>query len=93
MALSTVAAFVAGFGAGWIGRSVAGSTREALVQTLVAAHKVRDGARRIVAEQVEWAEDLLAEGRARYEQLGQPAPIDDEVPPQVLEMRKRERAA
>jgi hypothetical protein len=93
MALSTVAAFAAGFATGWVGRSVAGSTREALVQALVAAHKVRDGARRIVAEQVEWAEDLLAEGRARYDQLREAPPIDDEVPPQVLELRKRERAA
>ena len=92
MALSTVAAFVAGFATGWVGRSVTGSSREALVQALVTAHKVRDGARRIVAEQVEWAEDLLAEGRARYDLLREGAPIDDEVPPQVLQM-KRERAA
>jgi hypothetical protein len=87
MALSTVAAFVAGFATGWVGRSVTGSTREALVQTLVAAHKVRDGARRIVAE------DLLAEGRARYDLVRGGIPIDDEVPPQVLELKKRERAA
>jgi hypothetical protein len=93
MALSTVAAFAAGFATGWIGRSVAGSTREAIVQTLVAAHRVRDEARRIVAEQVEWAEDLLAEGRARYDQLSRAAPIDDDAPPQVLEMKRRERAA
>ena len=93
MALSTVAAFVAGFASGWVGRSVAGSTREALVQTLVVAHKVRGEARRIVAEQVEWAEDLLAEGRARYDQLREAPPIDDEVPPRVLEIKKRERAA
>jgi hypothetical protein len=93
MALSQVAAFVAGFATGWVGRSVTGSSREALVQTLVAAHKLRNGARRIVAEQVEWAEDLLAEGRARYDLLREGAPIDDEVPPQVLEMKKRERAA
>jgi len=93
MALSTVAAFVAGFATGWVGRSITGSTREALVQTLVAAHKVRDGARRIVAEQVEWAEDLLAEGRARYNLVRGGVPMDDEVPPQVLELKKRERAA
>jgi hypothetical protein len=93
MALSTVAAFAAGFATGWVGRSVAGSTREAIVQTLVVAHRARDGMRRIVAEQVEWAEDLLAEGRARYDQLSQAAPIDDDVPPQVLELKKRERAA
>jgi hypothetical protein len=93
MALSTVAAFVAGFATGWVGRSVTGSTREALVQSLVAAHKVRDGARRIVAEQVEWAEDLMAEGRARYDQLREAPAMDDEVPPRVLELTKRERAA
>ena len=50
MALSTVAAFAAGFVTGWVGRSVAGSTREAIVQTLVVAHRVRDGARRIVED-------------------------------------------
>jgi hypothetical protein len=93
MALSTVAAFAAGFATGWVGRSVSGSTREALVQTLVVAHRLRSGARRLVAEQVEWAEDLLAEGRARYDQLSEGPPIDDDVPPQVLEMKKRERAA
>ncbi|HEY8041238.1 MAG TPA: hypothetical protein VIF15_15635 [Polyangiaceae bacterium] len=93
MALQTLAAFAAGFATGWVGRSVAGSTREALVQALVAAHKVRNGARRIVAEQVEWAEDLLAEGRARYDLLRQGTPIDDEVPPQVVDIKKRERAA
>ena len=93
MALSTIAAFAAGFATGWVGRSVTGSTREALIQALVTAHKVREGARRVVAEQVEWAEDLMAEGRARYDQLREGPPIDDEIPPQVLEMRKRERAA
>src|ERR1700722_12846783 len=93
MALTTVDAFAAGFATGWVGRSVTGSTREAIVQALVVAHRVRDGARRIIAEQVEWGEDLLAEGRARYDLLRQAAPIDDDIPPQVLEMKKRERAA
>ncbi|HEY1695291.1 MAG TPA: hypothetical protein VGG39_24150 [Polyangiaceae bacterium] len=93
MALSTIVAFGAGFATGWVGRSVAGSTREALVQALVAAHKVRNGVRRIVAEQVEWAEDLLAEGRARYEQLQQLGPIDAEAPPQVVGIESRGRAA
>ena len=37
---------------------------------------------------------ILAEGRARYDLLREGVPMDDEVPPQVLEMsRKRERAA
>jgi kynureninase len=93
MALTTIVAFGAGFVSGWVGRSVAGSTREALVQALVAAHKVRDGVRRVVAEQVEWAEDLLAEGRARYEQISASSPIDVEIPPQVVGIEKRGRAA
>jgi hypothetical protein len=93
MALSTIVAFGAGFATGWVGRSVAGSTREALVQALVVAHKVRDGVRRLVAEQVEWAEDLMAEGRARYEQLREASPIDVEVPPAVVGIEARGRAA
>jgi hypothetical protein len=93
MALMTAGAFAAGFVAGWIGRSVVGSTREALVQAIVAAHKIRDGARRVLAEQVEWAEDLMAEGRARYELLRQGTPMDDDVPPRVVDIDERERAA
>ncbi|HEY8090043.1 MAG TPA: hypothetical protein VIF09_19410 [Polyangiaceae bacterium] len=93
MALTHMVAFAAGFASGWVGRSVAGSTREAMVQALVVAHKVRNGVRRIVAEQVEWAEDLLAEGRARYEQLSEVSPIDVEVPPQVVGIERRGRAA
>jgi hypothetical protein len=88
-----MAAFAAGFATGWVGRSVAGSTREALVQALVVAHKVRDGARRLLAEQVEWAEDLFAEGRARYEQLREAPPIDSELPPQVVGLEKHGKAA
>jgi hypothetical protein len=93
MAIRTMAAFAAGFATGWVGHSLAGSTRGALVQLLVVGHRVRDSARRIVAEQVEWAEDLFAEGRARYEQLREAAPIDDEVPPHVVGLEKREQAA
>ncbi len=75
---------MAGVGVGWVARSTVGSTREALVQAIVAAHRVREGARRFVAEQVEWAEDMFAEGRARYEMLRDHVPLDDEVPPQVV---------
>jgi len=84
MALRTLGAFVAGVGVGWVARSTVGSTREAMVKALVAAHKVREGVRRLVAEQAEWAEDMFAEGRARYEMLRDHAPLDDEAPPRVV---------
>jgi hypothetical protein len=84
MALRTLGAFVAGMGVGWVARSTIGSSREALVQGLVAAHRLREGVRRLVAEQVEWAEDMFAEGKARYELLRDHAPLDDERPPQVV---------
>jgi hypothetical protein len=86
MALRTFTAFVAGVGVGWVARSVAGSSREALIQAIVAAHRLRDDARRLIVEQFEWAEDMFAEGRARYEMLRNPnqAPLDDEAPPNVV---------
>jgi hypothetical protein len=84
MALRTLGAFVAGVGVGWVARSTVGSTREALVQAIVAGHRLREGARRLIAEQVEWAEDMFAEGRARYEMLRDHVPLDDERPPQVV---------
>jgi hypothetical protein len=67
MALKTFGAFAAGVVVGWTGRSVFGSTRELMVQTLVAAHHLQGRAKRIVAERFEWAEDMFAEGRARYD--------------------------
>jgi hypothetical protein len=89
MALRTLSAFVAGMGVGWVARSTVGSSREAMVQALVIGHKLRDGARRLVAEQVEWAEDMFAEGRARYELQRDHVPLDDEAPPQVLRPIKK----
>ena len=77
MAVQTVGAFLAGVVVGWTGRSVAGSTREALVQAIILGHRLRDGARRVVAEQVEWAEDMFAEGRARYEARRDGAAFDE----------------
>jgi hypothetical protein len=99
MALRTLGAFVTGVGVGWVARGSVGSTREALVLCIVKAHQLREGARRMIAERVEWAEDMLAEGRARYEMLRDEAPVDDEAPPQVIAVgsssavTKRGRAA
>jgi hypothetical protein len=94
MAFQTVGAFLAGVVVGWTGRSVMGSTREALVQTIILGHRVREGARRVIAEQVEWAEDMFAEGRARYEarrdgtgDVGIDESFDDDA---VFEIRDKE---
>lgn len=91
MALRTLSAFVAGMGVGWVARSTVGSSREAMVRALVVGHKLREGARRLVAEQVEWAEDMFAEGKARYEleREGDAAPLDDDAPPQVVRSIKK----
>jgi hypothetical protein len=84
VALKTFGAFAAGVVVGWTGRSVFGSTRELMVQALVAAHYLERQAKRIVAERFEWAEDMFAEGRARYEteashdgRSGDPSPYPD----------------
>jgi hypothetical protein len=47
---------------------MAGSTREALVRIVVAGHLVKNDLRRAIAERLEWIEDLMAEGRIRYEE-------------------------
>ncbi len=68
MPLLGLRAFAAGVAVGWVGRSAAGSTREALVRAVVAGHRLGDDLRRAAVEQFEWIEDLMAEGRIRYEE-------------------------
>lgn len=76
MALKAFGAFAAGIVVGWTGRSVFGSTRELMVQSLVAAHELQGKAKRLIAERFEWAEDMFAEGRARYEvEVNQEPPL------------------
>ncbi len=69
MALITFGAFVAGFSAGWITRSFTHSTRGALVGLIAGAHRAHDEVSRILAQAIEWSEDLAAEGKARYETI------------------------
>lgn len=89
MAVGTTVAFAAGVVVGWVGRSVAGSSREALVQALVVTRGARERVKRALAEQREWVEDLVAEGKARYEQQRGETAIEDDVPPKVVDVRKR----
>jgi hypothetical protein len=83
MALKAFGAFATGIVVGWTGRTVFGSTRELMVQTLVVAHHVRGKVKRMIAERFESAEDLFAEGRARYEATegGSPDDVDEVAEP------------
>jgi hypothetical protein len=81
MPLPDLGAFLTGVAVGWAGRSVAGSTREALVRAIVAGHEARADLRRAVAERVEWIEDLMAEGRIRYEESLHDAPPVESAEP------------
>ena len=91
MALGTSLAFAAGVVVGWTGRAALGSTREALVHSIVLGHRAREVARRLVAEQVEWVEDMFAEGRARYESAREVVPVEHDEPPRVVEVPKKRR--
>jgi hypothetical protein len=93
MASRTTAVFLAGLAAGWGMRSALGSSREALVRAVILAHHARDRVRRVVAERVEWLDDLVAEGRARYESTSGAEPLDDEAYPDVSRPTRHERAA
>lgn len=84
MTIRVWGAFAAGVAAGWAGRSVMGSGRELVVRGVVTAHRVRGRLARVAAEQVEWVEDMLAEGRARYETMRAAAPVDEEAPARVV---------
>lgn len=56
-----------GITAGWLMRSGVDSSRELAVRAIAAAHEASHRARRMVAVEREHLEDLLAEGRARFE--------------------------
>jgi hypothetical protein len=74
-------AFAAGVVVGWA------------VQGIVLSHGAREKVKRLVAEQSEWIEDMFAEGRARYEAKRDAVTIEHDVPPRVVEVKKRGRAA
>lgn len=69
MAFFVMGAFTTGLAAGWLVRSSANSTREALVGLVAAAHLARDHISRMIGQTMEWTEDLIAEGTAHYERV------------------------
>lgn len=67
MALRRAGYFLAGFASGWVVRSTVDSSRDVPVRIVSAAFGLTDRVRRMVAMERERLEDLVAEGRARYE--------------------------
>jgi hypothetical protein len=59
--------FVAGFASGWVARSAVESSHDLAVGVVAAAYGAYDRTRRLVAIEREHLEDILAEGKARYE--------------------------
>jgi hypothetical protein len=58
---------VVGFVAGWAVRAVFDSGREVMVSLAAAGYGARDAARRLVGFEREYFEDLVAEGKAKWE--------------------------
>jgi hypothetical protein len=59
--------FVAGFASGWAVRSTVDSSRDLAVGLISVAYGAYDRTKRLVAVEREHLEDLVAEGKARYE--------------------------
>lgn len=73
--MRVVVSYLAGVATGWALRSAVGSTRGLIVSAVSVALETRDRAMRVLAQEREFFEDLIAEGRARYAAAReQPAP-------------------
>ncbi len=59
--------FVAGFASGWLARGRVDSSRGAAVSIVATYFKAVERVKRIVAIEREHLEDLVAEGRAKFE--------------------------
>lgn len=64
----SLGSFVAGFASGWVVRSTIDSSRGAAVGVISAAYGAVDRAKRLVAMEREHLEDLVAEGRAKFQE-------------------------
>jgi hypothetical protein len=65
--MPVVIAYLAGVATGWVMRSAFGSLRGLSVSAMQAGYEVAERARRFVAVEKEFVEDLVAEAKARYE--------------------------
>ena len=84
--------FVAGFASGWLARGQVDSSRSAAVSVVATYFKAVERVKRIVAIEREHFEDLVAEGRARFESDRARARVvraPAESSPQVVAPRER----
>lgn len=65
--METVGLVIAGLLAGWVARSSVEGSRDLAVRAIAKGHELADRSKRFVAIEREHIEDLLAEGRSRYE--------------------------
>ncbi len=87
--------FVAGFSTGWLARGHVDSSRGAVVSIIATYFKAVERVKRIVAIEREHLEDLVAEGRSRFEldraraRVAPKAGVPQESAPQVVSPRER----
>ena len=62
-----VVSYLAGVATGWALRSAVGSARGLIVSAVSIGLDAADRAKRVLAQEREFLEDLVAEGRARFE--------------------------
>jgi hypothetical protein len=65
--MKRVGLFLAGFASGWVVRSAVDSSRGLAVASISALYGTVERVRRLVAIEREHLEDLVAEGRAKYD--------------------------
>jgi hypothetical protein len=65
--MERVGLFLAGFASGWVVRTTVDSSRSLAVGLISTFYEVSDRLNRVVSMEREHLEDLIAEGRARFE--------------------------
>jgi len=93
--MKLVGLFVAGFAAGWVVRSAVDSSHDLAVGMIAGAYGAYDRTKRLIAIEREHLEDLLAEGKARYEAKRARTTRTEATGPSVAEVPRprTERAA
>jgi len=94
--MKRVGLFLVGFAAGWVVRSTVDSSRGLAVGAISALYGAAERVKRLVAIEREHLEDLVAEGRARYEAERDLPPRDsgaDIAVARTPEIPRRGRAA
>ncbi len=83
--------FVAGFTSGWMARGQVDSSRGAVVSIIATYFKAVERVKRIVAIEREHLEDLVAEGRSRFEidRARRVVKVPVESAPQVVSPQER----